>query len=132
MTGSVASHTFLQETIQLFPVGGFVHIDKIDYHDAAHIPQPKLTGNFFCCFLVYKERIIFLIFFVGNSVSAIDVDDVEGFGVFNHQISTALQVYSFAERRLNLLFNSKVVENKFFYYIESDYYFQIRTDLLNI
>src|SRR5690606_20339840 len=115
--GTIVCHAFLQKSVQLFAIGWFMHIDKIDNHDTAHITYSQLPCDFLCCFFIYQQRIFFLIFFTSNSVTAIDIHYVERFGVLNYKIGTTLQVYRFAERRLNLFFDTKMVKNRFFMFI---------------
>src|SRR5690606_5000247 len=78
MTSSVICHTLLQECIKLYAIGRFVHIDIIDNHDFSHITEAQLSCNFFCSRFVYYKSIIVLVFFAGNTVSPIHVDDVQG------------------------------------------------------
>ena len=46
MFGPVVCHCFAHVFEQLLPVGGFCHIDEIDYNNTAHITKTKLACDF--------------------------------------------------------------------------------------
>ena len=94
-----------------------VHIDKIDYDNAAHIPEPELSGNLFGCYLVDFEGIFLLVAGFGPD-AAVDVNDIERFRGFYDQICALPHRYHLAERALDLTGDLKVVENGFLAVIE--------------
>ena len=52
-------------------------------------------------FQVYRQGGCFLIFFAIRFVTAIDVNDVQGFGVFYDQVSTGFEVHRLSEGGLD-------------------------------
>ena len=61
MLGPVGLHQLLHKLEQrVLVVVGF-HIDEVHNHDAAHIPQPQLSGNLFGRNLVHFEGVLLLV-----------------------------------------------------------------------
>ena len=56
MLSTVLSHRLLHHLIQRISIFGFVHIDEVDYHDSAHIPESELARNFVYCVAIHLKR----------------------------------------------------------------------------
>ncbi|MNI89374.1 hypothetical protein D3C73_1467680 [compost metagenome] len=97
-----------------------MHIDKIDDYNSPHITQTQLTRNFFCCFHIDQQCIVFLILLISRTVTTVDINDMQGFGMLYNEVRTARQCYSFAKSCLDLLFNSEMIKNWLFMFIKFD------------
>jgi hypothetical protein len=114
MFGIVAGHLVFQSLVKLPAVRTFVHIDKIDHNNTAHIAQTQLTGNFGCGFQVNRKCIFFLAAVTVYLVPAVYINNMERFGVFDDQVYTAFNGDNFTERILDLFVDPEIVENGYF------------------
>jgi hypothetical protein len=98
------AHFGTQVVKQVLAVSWFVHINKIDHHNTTHIAQAQLAGNFFSRFAVYLVSVLFLVFFIGCTVTAVNVNNVQGFCMLNNQVSATGKVNCFTKGAFNLLY----------------------------
>lgn len=91
VTGTVALHELFHAVVELLPVVGIVHVDVVDDDDAAHIAQAQLPGNLFGGGHVHLEGGVFLVGVGFRTVAAVDVDDMQGFGVFDDEVGSVAE-----------------------------------------
>ena len=104
-----------------------VHVDKVDDDDPTHIAQPKLAYNFFRRKAVHLVGVFLLVVGLGPD-AAVDVDDVEGLGRFDHEIGALLDRDDFSEGALDLARHFEVVEDRLLAVIEFDDLFLLGGD----
>ena len=66
------------------------HIDKIDHHHTAHIPQPQLAGRLSGCLKIGPQNRILKIALSGK-LAGIDIDHRHGLGALDQQKPTAFK-----------------------------------------
>ena len=76
---------------------GLIHVDEVDDDDAAHIAQAQLTGDFVGGAQIHVERVGFLVVACFRTVTRVDVNDVQGFGVFDDDVCARFEGDGFAE-----------------------------------
>ena len=121
----VGLHQLLHLLEKRVPVFHRIHIDEIDNYDASHIPESELSCNFFGSIAVHVKGVL-LLFLVLASCPAVDINHVEGFCVFNHQIGSLLDWNYFPERTLDLPGNLEMVEDRSLVLVEFDNLFLLR------
>ena len=101
MLGPVGLHEFLHMLEELVPVLIALHIDEVDYHDAAHVPQTKLAGNLFRRIAVDIKRVLFLFLILGTC-AAVHIYHMQGFRMLYDEIRPLPDRYNLAEGTLDL------------------------------
>ena len=88
------------------------HVDEIHHDDTAHIAQTQLTGDLLGCHQIDFQRIVLLVFLGIEAVSAVHVDHVQGFGVFDHQIGAFGHRHAAPERGFDLAVNTVLFKHR--------------------
>ena len=109
-----------------------MHVDKIDHHNAAHIAQAQLAGNFTRCFFIHLKGVLFLVFFIGSSVTTVYVDNVQCLGMLNNKVGTASQVYCFTKCTFYLFVDTVIFKYRLFVFVQANDVFQFGRDLVHI
>ena len=86
---SVVGQIFPHTVENLLAIFTFVHINEVHHNNASHIPQSQLPGYFIGCSQIYFHGIDFLSASGFRPVSAVDINHMHGFCVFNNQIGSA-------------------------------------------
>ena len=89
-----------------------VHIDKVDYNDAAQISQAQLSCDLRRSSKIDFEHRLFLIIVGFCAVARIDVDDVHCFGRFDDEVCTSFERHIAGKQRLDLARDIEIVENR--------------------
>ena len=113
MFGAITLHFIFKTFKKDFTVLRIMHVDKIDYDNAAHISHPKLTGNFYRRIKINLQRICLLARFIITlyTTAAVYVNNVHGFCMLNDQISAIRHGNSFPKTCFDLFFNSEMIKN---------------------
>ncbi len=110
MLGPVDPHETFHGFMQALLVIGEFHVYEIHDDDTADIAEPELPGDFLCGFQVGLQGILFLVI-AHTLVTAVDVDHVQGFRMFDDQVGTTGKVYRLSESGFYLLGDAELVEN---------------------
>lgn len=116
--GTVLAHFFLHFFIELTSISCLHHIDEVDDDDPAHIAQPELAGDFGSGLQIHIQGVFFLAVFAVHAVTAVDINDVQGFGVLNDQIRSAFDGNDLSKGAFDLFFNAKMFENGEFAFVQ--------------
>ena len=101
---------------------GVFHVNEIDDHQSAHVSQPELTGNFFGCLQV-GDMGCFLNRVLAGSLSGVDIDGYEGFGLLDDDGSSGFEFYPAFKYRCYLVFKLEFVEQGFGALVQFDDFF---------
>ncbi len=112
MPGPIFFHKFLHLGEQVVTVFAFVHIDKIDDDNTSHIAQTQLAGNFFGGRDIHHIGAVFLSERRFVPITAIDIDHVQSFGVFDDQIRSVLKGNRFSKERFYLFGYPEIIQNR--------------------
>ena len=123
--GAVALHVLAHPFVELLAILCCVHVDEIDNDDAAHVAQPKLSGQFVGSAQVHLDGVHFLVGASVRTVAAIDVDGMEGFGMVDDEVGTTLVGHDASERGLDLLGDAEIVEDGEVARVELDHLFAV-------
>ena len=108
--GAVAGHVFHHRLVEHLPVVGALHVDEVDEDDAAEVAQAQLPGHLAGGLLVDAQDGGLGV--GGSRLGArVDVDDVHGLGVLDHQVGPAGQREGLAEGSLDLAADAVVLEH---------------------
>ena len=118
MACAVALHVLDHSFVELLSVFCQCHVDEVDDDDAAHVSQPQLACQFVGGSEVDFQCVGFLPFAVLGAVSAVDVHDVQCFGMLDDEIGAVLVADGFSEGCLDLPCDVEVVENGQFAFVE--------------
>ena len=86
MFGTVGFHESFHCLLYLALIVRKLHIDEINHNDAANISQTQLSGNFFCSLQVRLQCILLLVT-THTFITTVHINDMQGLGMFNDQIS---------------------------------------------
>ena len=111
MLGPIGIHAGLHFVEQLLFVLGQLHINEVHYNNAAEVTQSQLSGDLFGRLEIGLKGILFLIA-AYTFVSAVHINHVQGFGMLDNNVSAAIEVDRFAERRFYLFGNAKSIEHR--------------------
>ena len=109
MSCTVTRHQLLHSGEQLVAILTFVHVNEVDDNDAAHIPQPQLTGNFIGGSQVHLISTLILSQLRFVAVTAVHIDYMQGLGMLNDEIGTVFERNSFSKERFNLFSDAEIV-----------------------
>src|SRR5690606_32671646 len=104
-------------------VVGFFHINEIDDDDPSHIPEAKLSGNFFYGHQIGLQSRSFLVTFLIGFVSAVDIHHMKGFGMFDDDISALWKTNSLSKEAFDLFFYSKTFKELSFSVVKLNNFF---------
>ena len=111
VAGAVALHVFYHAFVELLAVLGEVHVDEVHDDDAAHIAQAQLSCEFIGSAEVDFECVGLLPICILGAVAAVDIDNVQGLGVFDDEVSAVLVADGLTERGLDLSCHVEIVED---------------------
>ena len=112
MLGPVCGHEanhLVQKGLAM--LGGF-EIYEIDDDDAAHVPQPKLSCNLFGGVHIGLQGMFLLVVVFLGTISAIDIDDMQSFGMFNDQINATGHADRCAKGALDLFVQASMLKER--------------------
>ena len=98
VTRTVICHHFAHVFEELLTMFGLVHVDKVDDDDATHVAQAQLPGYLVGGTEVDLKRVAFLIRSGFRTVAGIDIDDMEGFSMFDDYLGTRFERHRLSER----------------------------------
>ena len=101
-------------------MGGGVHVNKVAGDDTAHISQTELASDFFGGQEVDVEGVVFRRLAGFDTVAAVDIDDMHGFGMLNDKVDTVFDGHHFAEGAFDLLGYIEMLEDGLFLIVELD------------
>lgn len=111
MLGPVDPHETFHGFVQALLVIGEFHVYEIHDNNTADIAEPELSGDFFSRFQVCLQGVLFLV--IANAlVPTVYVYDVQGFRMFDDQVSATGQVDCLAERCFDLFGDPELVEDR--------------------
>ena len=96
MFSPVGAHEIFHRLDQLLFVFRKLHINEVHNNDPSDISKPELPRNFIGCFEVGLKCILLLVI-AYTFISAVHVYYMKCFSVFNDEVSTTIEVYSFPE-----------------------------------
>ena len=105
MLGTVLLHVLAHAFIEQLSVFGKIHVDEVDNNDTSHISEAQLSCQLISSAEVNIQCICFLTFLT-SSVTTIYIDNVQGLGVLDDEISTVLVVNNTTKASFNLLGNA--------------------------
>src|SRR5690348_11133562 len=105
----VGTHKVFHLVCNLSFVFGKFHINKINYNDAAYIAEPQLAGYFSRCFEVGFKSILLLVVAYAF-ITAVHINYMQGFRMFNDKVSATREVYRFSKRCFYLACNTIAVK----------------------
>ena len=120
MLGTVLLHVLAHALIEQLSVFGKVHVDEVDNNDTSHISEAQLSCQLIGSAEVNIQCICFLTFLT-SSVTTVYIDNVQGLGVLNDEISTMLVVNNTTKASFNLLGNAEIVEDRHLTGVELNY-----------
>ena len=97
MPCAVVGHIAFHSIEELLFVVGQLHVYEVNNNYASQIAQAHLAHYFSCSFQIGSQRILFLSSLRATR-TAVYVNYMQGFGMLNNQVCTAIQVYRFAKR----------------------------------
>ena len=120
MLGTVLLHVLAHAFIEQLSVFGKIHVDEVDNNDTSHISEAQLSCQLISSAEVNIQCICFLTFLT-SSVTTIYIDNVQGLGVLDDEISTVLVVNNTTKASFNLLGNAEIVEDRHLTGVELNY-----------
>ena len=97
--------------MDLFTVGSFRHIDKIDDDNASDVTQTELKGCLFYRLQVDLSDCVLKIRLT-DIAPRVHIDHTQRFSLVDHDITTALEPNTPLERPLNLYLHTKVIKDR--------------------
>ena len=120
MLGTVLLHVLAHAFIEQLSVFGKIHVDEVDNNDTSHISEAQLSCQLISSAEVNIQCICFLTFLT-SSVTTVYIDNVQGLGVLDDEISTVLVVNNTTKASFNLLGNAEIVEDRHLTGVELNY-----------
>ena len=120
MLGTVLLHVLTHALIEQLSVFGKIHVDEVDNNDTSHISEAQLSSQLISSTEVNIQCICFLTFLT-SSVTTVYIDNVQGLGVLDDEISTVLVVNNTTKASFNLLGNAEIVEDRHLTGVELNY-----------
>ena len=120
MLGTVLLHVLAHAFIEQLAVFGKIHVDEVDNNDTSHISEAQLSCQLISSAEVNIQCICFLTFLT-SSVTTVYIDNVQGLGVLDDEISTVLVVNNTTKASFNLLGNAEIVEDRHLTGVELNY-----------
>ena len=120
MLGTVLLHVLAHALIEQLSVFGKIHVDEVDNNDTSHISEAQLSCQLISSAEVNIQCICFLTFLT-SSVTTVHIDNMQGLGVLNDEISTVLVVNNTTKASFNLLGNAEIVEDRHLTGVELNY-----------
>lgn len=110
MLGTVLLHVLAHALIEQLSVFGKIHVDEVDNNNTSHVSEAQLSCQLISSAEVNIQCICFLTFLT-SSVATVYIDNVQGLGVLDDEISTVLVVNNTTKASFNLLGNAEIVED---------------------
>ena len=120
MLGTVLLHVLAHAFIEQLSVFGKIHVDEVDNNDTSHISEAQLSCQLISSAEVNIQCICFLTFLT-SSVTTVYIDNMQGLGVLDDEISTVLVVNNTTKASFNLLGNAEIVEDRHLTGVELNY-----------
>ena len=111
MACTVFSEIFNHALVEFLSVFGHIHVNEIDDDDASHVSESELSGDFVGCSEIHVKCIGLLSFRRFGAITAVDVNHVERFGLFDDEIGSVFVGDAAPEGRFDLFGDRKVVED---------------------
>ena len=99
----IGAHGFFKRLHHLLTILALIHVDEIDYDDAAQVAQADLPHNLLHGFRVGLHNSVFEPVGFADVLARVDVNRYQSFGLVNHDVAAGLEPHLGAQRLFQLL-----------------------------